>query len=190
MKILAFALAALLLNPLLAHAQTAASGSQSGSAAQAASLAGAGATSNSNINIVQEAAQQLPSTTLHYDQSGKINIANVPQVTVTGPASGPCTGRSGGVGVAGVGFGVGANYAEIDTSCTLRENARVLAMIIPATAMGPARTALEAMLVKTLVALVNYTPETRDSEPAPAPKTAAITPDAKPVAVAQYVIRD
>ena len=47
---------------------------------------------------------------------------------MSGPASGPCTGNSGGVGLAGPGWGLGLNGSAVMADCRLRENARVLGM--------------------------------------------------------------
>ena len=47
---------------------------------------------------------------------------------MSGPASGPCTGASGGIGLAGPGWGVGLNGSAVMDDCRMRENTRVLGM--------------------------------------------------------------
>lgn len=65
-------------------------------------------------------------TEVHY--SGTQTVKNVPGIAMSGPASGPCTGASGGLGLAGPGFGVGLNAAKVEPSCVVRENVRVIGM--------------------------------------------------------------
>ncbi len=60
--------------------------------------------------------------------SGTQTIKNVPAIAMSGPASGPCTGASGGLGLAGPGWGVGLNGSSVMADCRLRENTRVLGM--------------------------------------------------------------
>jgi hypothetical protein len=60
--------------------------------------------------------------------SGTQTIKNVPGIAMSGPASGPCTGASGGLGLAGPGWGVGINGSAVMVDCRLRENSRVLGM--------------------------------------------------------------
>jgi hypothetical protein len=48
---------------------------------------------------------------------------------VSGPASGPCNGFSGGIGISGMGFGVGANMSKVDEGCEDRETARMLGLL-------------------------------------------------------------
>lgn len=62
------------------------------------------------------------------DISGKQTIKNVPSIAMSGPASGPCTGVSGGLGVAGPGWGFGLNGANVEPTCVVRENVRVIGM--------------------------------------------------------------
>jgi hypothetical protein len=64
---------------------------------------------------------------VHY--SGTQKIKNTPDVSVGGPASGPCNGFSGGIGVSVPGFAVGANTSTVDPGCTARETARIAAML-------------------------------------------------------------
>ena len=63
---------------------------------------------------------------VHY--SGTQTIKNVPGIAMSGPASGPCTGASGGIGLAGPGWGVGLNGSSVMDDCRMRENTRVLGM--------------------------------------------------------------
>lgn len=60
--------------------------------------------------------------------SGTQTLKNVPSIAMSGPASGPCTGVSGGLGVSGPGWGLGFNGANVEPSCVLRENIRVTGM--------------------------------------------------------------
>ncbi len=64
---------------------------------------------------------------VHY--SGSQKLKNTPDVGVGGPASGPCNGFSGGVGVSVPGFAIGANASTVDKGCEARETARVAAML-------------------------------------------------------------
>jgi hypothetical protein len=61
--------------------------------------------------------------------SGAYKVKNTPDVSVGGPASGPCNGFSGGIGVSMAGIGIGANTSTVDEACSARETARVAAMI-------------------------------------------------------------
>jgi len=63
---------------------------------------------------------------VHY--SGSQTVKNVPSIAMSGPASGPCTGASGGLGLAGPGWGLGLNGSAVMVDCRLRENTRVLGM--------------------------------------------------------------
>ena len=60
---------------------------------------------------------------------GSYKLKNTPDVSVGGPASGPCNGFSGGVGVSMAGFAIGANASSVDEGCSARETARIAAMI-------------------------------------------------------------
>lgn len=60
---------------------------------------------------------------------GSYKVKNTPDVNVGGPASGPCNGFSGGIGVSMAGIGIGANASTVDEGCSARETARVAAMI-------------------------------------------------------------
>jgi hypothetical protein len=61
--------------------------------------------------------------------SGSYKLKNTPEVSIGGPASGPCNGFSGGIGFSMAGIGIGANTSTVDPGCTARETARVAAMI-------------------------------------------------------------
>jgi hypothetical protein len=61
--------------------------------------------------------------------SGTYKVKNTPDVSVGGPASGPCNGFSGGVGMSVPGFALGANASTVDKGCEARETARVAAML-------------------------------------------------------------
>ena len=61
--------------------------------------------------------------------SGSQTIKNTPDVSVGGPASGPCNGFSGGIGVSVPGFAIGANASTVDKGCEARETARIAAML-------------------------------------------------------------
>jgi hypothetical protein len=61
--------------------------------------------------------------------SGSQTIKNTPDVSVGGPASGPCNGFSAGIGVSVPGFAVGANTSTVDKGCEARETARIAAML-------------------------------------------------------------
>jgi hypothetical protein len=65
-------------------------------------------------------------TSVHY--SGTQTVKNVPGIAMSGPASGPCTGASGGLGLAGPGWGLGLNGAKVEPTCVVRENVRVIGM--------------------------------------------------------------
>jgi hypothetical protein len=65
-------------------------------------------------------------TNVHY--SGTQTLKNVPSIAMSGPASGPCTGQSGGIGISGPGWGVGLNGSSVMDDCRMRENTRVLGM--------------------------------------------------------------
>jgi hypothetical protein len=61
-------------------------------------------------------------------QSGTTTVKMAPAIAMSGPASGPCTGVSGGVGLSGPGWGVGFNGSSVMDDCRMRENTRVLGM--------------------------------------------------------------
>ncbi len=61
--------------------------------------------------------------------NGSYKIKNTPDVSIGGPASGPCNGFSGGIGFSGPGFAIGANTSTVDPGCTARETARIAAML-------------------------------------------------------------
>lgn len=130
---------------------TAQSGSQSQSGATSGSLSGAvgnavyidqsgpstqtvNANSNSTANVNEKydgtirnihSGTTTTNTNIHYDTQ---KIKNVPGIAMSGPASGPCTGASGGLGLAGPGWGLGLNGAKVEPTCVVRENVRVIGM--------------------------------------------------------------
>lgn len=128
--------------------------SVAGANGSADSQSGALAGSNSEINMTIEATQPLREQTIRNIQEGSTKIRNVPGVVVSGPASGPCTGLSGGAGASWVGAGFGFNVASVDKNCSLRENARIFAMILPTL---PAEEQMEVrkMLMGTLTTIYN-----------------------------------
>lgn len=77
---------------------------------------------------------------------------------IGGPASGPCTGVSGGASASWLGGGFGFNAATVDEGCTRRENIRVLSMILPTMKGGDAEEVRQ--LIMALV---------RKMDPKPAP---------------------
>ena len=79
-----------------------------------------GGVTNRNINE--------GTSTTRVEYSGTQTVKNVPGIAMSGPASGPCTGVSGGIGLAGPGWGVGLNGSSVMDDCRMRENTRVLGM--------------------------------------------------------------
>lgn len=65
----------------------------------------------------------------NFNYSGGYKLKNTPDVSLGGPASGPCNGFSGGVGVGLPGLSIGANMSTVDKGCEARETARVAAML-------------------------------------------------------------
>lgn len=110
-------------------------GSATGGVANGGSAANTNAQTNAqaaaqtnaqNINITNTAP---PQTTSDINYSGSYKLKNTPDVSLGGPASGPCNGFSGGLGVSTPGFAVGANTSTVDRGCEARETARVAAML-------------------------------------------------------------
>lgn len=120
------------------------SGSQSSSGATAGSQSGAlgnSLTMNNYAPEVQTVLQDMKqSATIESKVSGGTHdvqevrysgtqtVKNVPGIAMSGPASGPCTGVSGGIGLAGPGWGFGANGSAVMDDCRMRENLRVMGM--------------------------------------------------------------
>lgn len=125
--------------------------SVAGAVGSADSSSGAASGSNSSITMNVEASQPLRETRadVFTHASGTTTIKSAPGIAMSGPASGPCTGRSGGLGASWLGGGVGLNYAEVDRGCMLRENARMFAMILPVLD-GDDKGEARAMLMDTL----------------------------------------
>jgi hypothetical protein len=86
------------------------------------STASGGAAGDSTASVTYNAPAAPAST--------RATVKSAPDIFVSGPASGPCTGASGGVAASWLGGGFGFNAATIDDACTLRENIRVLSMIL------------------------------------------------------------
>lgn len=164
---------ALVLAAAGAGAQTA--DSNSASASQSAAGANSGSVSTNATTLVIESAQPLPATENRQVHSGGYSVRSAPPVTVTGPASGPCTGVSGGFGASWMGGGLGINGASVDRNCSLRENARIMAMIIP-TLTGEDQVELRKMLMSTLTTI--YAEFVMTDKPAP--KVADLLPSVPP----------
>ena len=91
--------------------------------------------------------------------SGTQTLKNVPGIAMSGPASGPCTGASGGIGLAGPGWGVGLNGSAVMVDCRLRENSRVLGMAMQSFdgAVNPQEKGeVTVMFMDSLRALAGY----------------------------------
>ncbi len=113
---------------------------------------------------------------VHY--SGTQTLKNVPGIAMSGPASGPCTGASGGVGIAGPGFGVGLNGAKVDDGCTVRENTRVLGQLYQSLdSANPAKAEAQAALLEGMAIIRNMNKAIGDTyAPKPEAKQAAAQP--------------
>lgn len=90
-------------------------------------------TEDVNIKNSGVVEQRSSGGTMNYTRSdvnysGSQTIKNVPSIAMSGPASGPCTGVSGGIGLSGPGWGLGLNGSTVMDDCRLRENTRVLGM--------------------------------------------------------------
>lgn len=140
------------------------SGAESGSVAGAQAGAQSGASASNTINVSTPisapvsvpvsiaATQPLADTTTRIVQSGTSRIESAPALVVTGPASGPCTGVSGGAGLSWMGGGFGFNAASIDHNCTLREGVRVLLTMLPVLS-GEDQAAARAMAMDMVRAM-------------------------------------
>jgi len=112
--------------------------------AKAQSAAKSNSTSNANSFQGQnqhQSTQQGNSQTLTYEDE-------LQAPAIGGPASGPCTGFSGGVSVPGFGF----NAASVDGECNKREAARVAHML------GQRDIALKVLMSLDAVKAVMETP--------------------------------
>lgn len=162
----------------VSNAQFLGAASQAGSASQAGAASQSGAIGNAivleqNVPEVQtinqtatystRAEQILSGSTtensnVHY--SGTQTVKNVPSIAMSGPASGPCTGVSGGLGIAGPGWGVGLNGSSVMVDCRLRENVRVIGMAMQSldgTANPQEKGEATVMFMDALRALSGYT---------------------------------
>lgn len=158
-------------------------------------------TSNQNANVTSRAEQILSGTTTanenvkysgvienrssggtfdvvnqNVNYSGSQTIKNVPSIAMSGPASGPCTGASGGVGLAGPGWGLGLNGSSVMVDCRLRENTRVIGMAMQSldgAANPQEKGELTVIFMDSVRALAGYNDKIISDE--------KITPRAKPV---------
>lgn len=122
------------------QAQEATAQSQAQSASQAGAQSGSFAGAQGNTVILDQSVPSQQSVTATYSTNGTIHqtdevrysgtttVKSAPGIAMSGPASGPCTGVSGGVGLSGPGWGVGLNGSTVMVDCRLRENTRVLGM--------------------------------------------------------------
>jgi hypothetical protein len=78
--------------------------------------------------VIENRASGGQYNVLENRQSGTTTVKMAPAIAMSGPASGPCTGVSGGVGLSGPGWGVGFNGSSVMDDCRMRENTRVLGM--------------------------------------------------------------
>lgn len=81
-----------------------------------------------------EVGGQSSTVSMSYNEAPAPTTATVrtaPDVFVGGPASGPCTGTSGGASASWLGGGFGVNLASVSKDCDLREGLRVISMILP-----------------------------------------------------------
>lgn len=88
-------------------------------------------TANENVHYSGSVSNVSTGGTVNTDNvnySGTQTLKNVPAIAMSGPASGPCTGASGGIGLAGPGWGLGLNGSAVMVDCRIRENTRVLGM--------------------------------------------------------------
>lgn len=146
--------------------------------------------SSSSTNRVINEGATTNNQNVHY--SGTQTVKNVPGIAMSGPASGPCTGASGGVGVAGPGFGVGLNGAKVDDGCTVRENTRTLGQIYQALdSADPMKQSARDAMMSGMQILANMNAKIGGdyAPPQPAPKQAAATqPAPAPVVAAPAVV--
>ncbi len=144
------------------------------------------ATSNSTQRVINEGVATT-NQNVHY--SGTQTVKNVPGIAMSGPASGPCTGASGGLGVAGPGFGVGLNGSKVDDGCTVRENTRTLGQIYQALdSADPMKQAARDAMMSGMSILANMNAKIGGdyAPPKAEPKKVA---DAAPVATPAPVVQ-
>ncbi len=147
------------------------------------------ATSNPNNQANQQVQlntyspeKQTIQQDVHY--SGTQTLKNVPGIAMSGPASGPCTGLSGGVGIAGPGFGIGGNMSKVDDGCTVRENTRTLGQVFQSLGSDdPMKAEARAAMLEGMAALRAMTAKIAADYPAPK-TTAAAAANASVAAVA------
>lgn len=86
-------------------------------------------TNNDNVNYSGTVENRATGGTYNVlETRGTTTVKMAPAIAMSGPASGPCTGVSGGVGMSGPGWGLGFNGSTVMDDCRLRENTRVLGM--------------------------------------------------------------
>lgn len=95
------------------------------SGSNSASLSGAKASNDGNAQAVSIVTNNPGE--IRY--SGGYDIKSAPSVVLGGPASGPCNGASGGLGLSVMGGGGAFNFSKVDEGCEERETARMLHMI-------------------------------------------------------------
>lgn len=175
--------------------QTGTSSSSSTSTNNNTQMMGGGTNNTDNVkysgvieNRSSGGTYNVSNENVHY--SGTQTIKNVPGIAMSGPASGPCTGASGGLGVAGPGFGVGLNGAKVDDGCTVRENTRILGQLYQSLdAANPAKMEAQAALLEGMAIIRNmnakiggdYAPPAQPKQAKaevvqPAPAVASVTP--------------
>jgi hypothetical protein len=179
--------------------QTGSSSSTSSNSNTNTNVMGGGTNNTDNIKysgtITNATTGGTNSTLTTYDNvhySGTQTIKNVPGIAMSGPASGPCTGASGSLGLAGPGFGVGLNGAKVDDGCTVRENTRILGQLYQSLASdNPAKMEAQAALLEGMAIIRNmnakiggdYQAKPVQQASAPAPAAPAVT-QATPATVA------
>jgi hypothetical protein len=159
--------------------QTGTSSSSSTSTNSNTQMMGGGTNNTDNVkysgvieNRSSGGTYNVSNENVHY--SGTQTIKNVPGIAMSGPASGPCTGNSGGIGVAGPGFGVGLNGAKVDDGCTVRENTRILGQLYQSLdAANPGKAEAQAALLEGMAIIRNMNAKIGGDYAPPAPKQQA-----------------
>jgi len=111
---------------LQGQSQTAKGGNATAKGGKSESVSGATATGGiSNASAGASAGASSGGNTLSYTEAQQYRAA--PDVFIGSPASGPCTGASGGFGLSVPGGSIALNTAAVSRACDLRELARVAA---------------------------------------------------------------
>ncbi len=179
-----------------AQAQEATAQSQAGSASQAGAASQSGAIVNLHQTTTVPEVQKIDyhstnkvenitsgGTRSEVVYSGDQKVRNVPGISMSGPASGPCTGVSGGLGIAGPGFGVGLNGSKVDDGCTVRENTRVLGQLFQALdSADAAKPQARAALLESMTILQEMNRAIGKDYVKPKPTPVATAPAAPTVA--------